>query len=172
MLESNQDFRARDREVFTCSDKERNTFPSRRVNMEPHRRKSFCFGIRLNGFFIQVTGVLAFYYVLTSERSYGFEHPYFFIPDRFTVEGFGRLHGQVAKDLEQVVLNHITDSSGHIVKCPSALDPKILRHGDLHGFDMIFVPNGFEQRVDKTKEDQIVDRSFAQIVVDSIDGTF
>jgi hypothetical protein len=82
----------------------------------------------------------------------------------------GRLHGEVAEDLEEVILDHIANCTRHIVKSTSALDPKILRHGDLDGFNVFPVPNRLKQGVDKSEKYQVVDRPFAKVVVDSIHG--
>src|SRR2546430_11217006 len=44
-------------------------------------------------------------------------------------------------DLKHVVLDHIPDCSGGIVKLPSSFNTELFRHGDLHALNIIPVPD-------------------------------
>src|SRR5262245_6081003 len=68
-----------------------------------------------------------------------------------------------------MVLNHVADGTGLIIERPTALNPEILRHGDLYALDLIAVPERFEERVLEAEEHHVMHRSFSQIMIDAED---
>ena len=71
-----------------------------------------------------------------------------------------------------MVLHHVADRAGLIVKSPAALNSEILRHRDLHVFDVGAVQQRLEERVCEPRKEHAVHRPFAQVVVDAEDGPF
>src|SRR6202000_2559419 len=43
-------------------------------------------------------------------------------------------------------------------------------HGDLHASDVVAVPDGFEERVGETEEEQVLDGFLAEVVIDAENG--
>jgi hypothetical protein len=82
------------------------------------------------------------------------------------------VHGDQAKQLQQVVLDHVAQLAGLVEVAPAAFDTDLFGHGDLHVGDGVLVPLGFEQAVGETQGDQVLHRLFAQVVVDAIDAVF
>jgi hypothetical protein len=79
-----------------------------------------------------------------------------------------RVHGDQAEQLQQVVLDHVTQLAGLVEVTPTAFDANLLGHGDFHVGDVILVPLGFEQAVGETQGDQVLNGFFAQIMVDAV----
>src|SRR4029077_5936131 len=75
----------------------------------------------------------------------------------------------VGQDLEQMILNHITDSAGFIIKSASAFDSEVFRHRDLHAFDMITVPERLQERVFETEKEHVMYWPLSQVMVDAKD---
>src|SRR5690242_5366992 len=71
-----------------------------------------------------------------------------------------------------MVLDHITDRSGLIVKSAATLYAEILCHRDLNALDAVAVPKSFHKSVGKTEYQHIVDRPFAKVVIDAEDVSF
>src|SRR5216683_1918149 len=66
-----------------------------------------------------------------------------------------------------MVLHHVANGAGLVVKTSSALYAEILCHGDFHTLDVVAVPEGFDKGVGETEGQQVVYRSFAQVVVNA-----
>ncbi len=106
------------------------------------------------------------------DRRDGFEDFFFFVADGFAVVAGGALHGDVAHDLEDVVLDDVADGSGLVVEGTAALDAEVFGHGDLDALDEVAVPEGFEEGVGEAEGDDVVDGAFGEVVVDAEDGGF
>ena len=63
----------------------------------------------------------------------------------------------------------VADRARLIVEGASALHPEVFRHRDLDALDMVAVPERLQQRVRKTKEDHVMHRPLAQVMVDAED---
>src|SRR5450432_350560 len=71
-----------------------------------------------------------------------------------------------------MVFDHIADRPGIVVELPPALNPKLLRHCDLHTLDVIPVPDRFEKAIREAKEQKIENGLFTKVVVDTKDSRF
>ena len=71
-----------------------------------------------------------------------------------------------------MILDHVTDGSCLIVEGAAALYAKVLRHRDLYAFDVIAIPERFQEGVREAKGDHVVDRAFGEVVIDAEDGAF
>src|SRR6266700_2935512 len=68
-----------------------------------------------------------------------------------------------------MVLHHVANGAGLVVKTSAALYAEIFRHGDFHTLDVVAVPKGFDKRVGETEGKQVVNCSLAQVVVNAKD---
>src|SRR5262245_20673247 len=66
-----------------------------------------------------------------------------------------------------MILNHVANGACLVVESSPALNTEILRHGDLYTLDTVAVPERLDKRVREAKDQQVVHRSFPQIVVDA-----
>ena len=46
------------------------------------------------------------------------------------------------------------------------------RHGDLHMINIVVIPDGFEARIGKAEDQHVLDRLFAQVVIDAVELLF
>ena len=68
-----------------------------------------------------------------------------------------------------MVLDHVSQRSHAVVEAASALDAERLREGDLHRFDVVPVPDGFEDLVGEAQVHDVLDRLLPQEVIDAVD---
>src|SRR5215471_1590213 len=66
-----------------------------------------------------------------------------------------------------MILDNITNGSGPIVKCAAALNPKFLRHRNLHTLDVIAIPKWLRERIRKAEVHNVVDWPFPKVMVDA-----
>ena len=71
-----------------------------------------------------------------------------------------------------MVLNDISDSAGLLVERAPTLNAETLGHRDLNRFDVVAVPDGLQEGIGEAKEQEVLDRLLAQVVVDSEDTRF
>src|SRR5208337_3846641 len=69
-----------------------------------------------------------------------------------------------------MILNHVADGADLFIKCAAALDAEILRHRDLHAFDVMPVPERFKHGIAEAEEENVVHGRLAQIMINSEDG--
>ena len=84
----------------------------------------------------------------------------------------GRVHGDQAQQLQQVVLDHVAQLPGLVEVAPAAFDTDLFGNGDLHMGDGILVPLGFEQAVGKPQGNEVLHGLLDQVVVDTVDPAF
>ncbi len=92
----------------------------------------------------------------------------------FAAHGFGfkarrRLHGDEAQQLHHVVLHHIAQRAGLLVKRSAAFDAQRFRRGDLHVVDVVAIPDRLEDAVGEAEDQDVLHRLFAQVVIDAED---
>ncbi len=68
-----------------------------------------------------------------------------------------------------MILDHIAQCAGMVVVLAPMLHPDLFGDGDLHMVDVVPVPYGLEEEVGKTKGQYVLDRLFAQVMVNTID---
>src|SRR3954447_3365819 len=71
-----------------------------------------------------------------------------------------------------MILNHVANGAGLIVKSSSPLDAEVLCHGDLNALDIVAIPERLNKRVREAKDQQVIHRPLAQVMVDSKDISF
>ncbi len=98
------------------------------------------------------------------------QHLDLLVADRLGVEARGRLHRHQREQLQHVVLQHVADRArGVVVAAAAALHADRLGHGDLHEFDVLLVPQRFEEGVAEAEHQQVLHRLLAQVVVDAVE---
>ena len=144
--------------------------PTPGIDFQLERRKGLRLGIRRHARLVAITAELAAHEVLRLERRDGLEHFHLFIANGFAIGADGRLHRQVGQDLEQMILHHVADRAGLIVKCAAALHAEILRHRDLHALDVLAIPERLEHRVGEAEEQHVVDGLLSEVMVNAEDA--
>src|SRR6266481_9981212 len=69
-----------------------------------------------------------------------------------------------------MVLNHVANRARLIVEGASALDPEVLRHGDLDALDLVAIPERLQQGIDETKEYHVMHWPLPKVMVDAENG--
>src|SRR5215472_13563161 len=167
--QADHDLRAGHGQRLAGPNVKRNPLPAPGIDVQLQRGEGFDFRIRRHAFLLQVATKLAADKILRFQWWNSFEDFNLFVPLRLTIGSNRRLHRQVNQDLKQMVLNHVADGAGLIIERPPALNPEILRHGDLYAFDLIAIPERLEERILEAEEHHVMDWSFSQIMVDAKD---
>src|SRR5258708_3564625 len=71
-----------------------------------------------------------------------------------------------------MVLDDIAQGSRLLIKWPAALDAEGFSGGDLDVVDVVAVPDGLEDAVGETEDEDVLDGLFAEVVVDAEDLAF
>ena len=83
-----------------------------------------------------------------------------------------RFHGRDHQQLQQMILEHVADDAGRVVVAGAAADVDFLGHGDLHVVDVVAIPDRLEDRVGEPQHEQVLNRFFAEVVIDAVDLLF
>ena len=67
-----------------------------------------------------------------------------------------------------MVLHHISQSARLFVIGAPVADAEVFAHRDLHVVDVTAIPDRFEDAVGKTEDHDVLDRLFAEIMVDPV----
>src|SRR6266700_8015719 len=68
-----------------------------------------------------------------------------------------------------MVLHHVANGAGLVVKPSAALYAAVLCHSDFYALDVVAIPKSFDKSVGETEGQQVVNRSLAKIVVNAKD---
>src|SRR5581483_2573581 len=129
-------------------------------------------GSRCDSFLFFVSIELAPNQMLWIQRWNRAEYFDLFIADGVAMQPSGRLHGQKSYNLKHVVLDHIADGLGGVVKLTTPLDAELFSHRDLHTLDEIPIPDRLQKTIGEAKEQKIQDCFFTEVVVDPKDSRF
>src|SRR5689334_8514405 len=66
-----------------------------------------------------------------------------------------------------MVLNDIPDGARLVIKGAAALNAEILRHGDLNTLDIVAVPERLEKRIGEPEVQDILNRTLAEVMIDT-----
>ncbi len=87
----------------------------------------------------------------------------------FGGEVHGRLHRDVAEQLQHVVLDQVAQRPGVVVVAGAGADADVLGGGELHVVDVVAVPQRLEQPVGEAERQHVLDGLLAEVVVDAED---
>ena len=71
-----------------------------------------------------------------------------------------------------MVLDDVANGASLIVESAASLHTEVFRHGDLHAFDVVSIPERLHERVGEPENHHVVHRPLAQVVVDAKDSGF
>ena len=80
-----------------------------------------------------------------------------------------RLDGHQRHDLQQVALDHVPQGAGAVVVAGAALQGEVLVEDDLHLFDVLPVPDRFQEGVREAQAQDVQHRRLAQEMVHPVD---
>ncbi len=86
-----------------------------------------------------------------------------------SLNGSGRLNRHQGHDLQQVALDHVPERAGGIVVAGAAFQGEVLVKDDLHLFDVVPVPDRFQECVREAEAQDVEHRRLAQEVVHPVD---
>ncbi len=109
---------------------------------------------------------------LRSKRTDRLQNFDFFVAHSGGIEGCRRFHGHQRSQLQDMALNHVTGCARGFVERRTLLDAQSFRCGDLNVIHIVAVPQRLENAVAKTEHHQVLDRVFAQVVVDAVNLRF
>ena len=90
-----------------------------------------------------------------------------FIADRLRVERDRRLHRGEREELHRMILDHVAQAAALFIIAGARAHAAVLRHGDLHAFDEIPVPQRLEDRVREPLDEEILHRLLPEVMVDA-----
>src|SRR5262249_46387570 len=132
----------------------------------------FSFRVRTDSIFGTVATVLS-----ADRRSFHFtathygqrtKHLYLFVSDSFRFKRSGRLHRRETEQLQSMVLNDVAQRSGRVViGAASAFHTNALGYCDANVVDMCAVKDRLEDRIAEPKCKDVLNRLFAEIVIDA-----
>ena len=163
------------------ADIKRHTGPAPVFNFAAQRHKGFASAVGLHTGFAAVaghfpaidaaSGVLAANCMLAQGlRCPGFEraqHLAFFIANRVCCGIDRRLHANGAQQLQGMVLHHVAQSAGGVIKRAALFYAKLFGNRDLDIGNMFAPPERLEQCVAKAQRKQVLHRRFAQVMVNA-----
>ena len=105
-------------------------------------------------------------------RTGGVEHVHLLVANLVGLEGDHRLHRHQTEQLHQVILHHVAQRSGVIVITAAVLDAHGFGDGDGHIINVATIPDRLEERIGKTKGQNVLHRFLAEIVINPKDLRF
>src|SRR5207244_12193228 len=117
--------------------------------------------------FLAISPELAEHHVGFLQRRNHAKDLHLLVAERFVVHASRRLHCQEGHHLEQMVLHDVADRAGLLVELYPSLNAETFGHRDLHALHIIAVPDRLKKSIGETKEEQVLDAFFAEIMVDA-----
>uniref|UniRef100_E6PY25 Uncharacterized protein n=1 Tax=mine drainage metagenome TaxID=410659 RepID=E6PY25_9ZZZZ len=169
-------------EALASAEIKRHTGPAPVVDFEAHSGKGLGAGLGVDAILFTVAldhdavdparPVLSADGMLDADSWNGLPRLEFFAAHAFGFEGDGRLHGDEAEQLHDVVLDDITQRAGFLVKRTAAFDAEGFRSGDLYVVDVVAIPDWLEDAVAEAEDEDVLDGFLAEIVIDAEDLFF
>src|SRR5882724_5310863 len=76
------------------------------------------------------------------------------------------LHRDQSEDFHRVILQYIAERPGPFIKWPPSLDTHSFRERKLHPLNVVPIPERLEDSIAETKEENVLHRFFAEVVID------
>src|SRR5438270_13772705 len=94
------------------------------------------------------------------------------IADTVGLKRYRRLHGGETQPLHHVIRNHVPQCPGIVKVSPALFHPDSFRVSDLNMIDIATVPDWLKNGIVESKDQDILYRLFAEIMVNAIDLAF
>ena len=121
---------------------------------------------------LPIAVVLPAYQGVGRQRLHGPKHAGLGAVDgRETLEG-RRLHRQQGDDLEQMILDHVTQATGAFIEAAALADPECFGQRHLHTRDVVAVPDRLEKRIGEAEVQDVHDRILAEVMIDAKNRVF
>src|ERR1700679_2583428 len=160
---------ARHRKILPRTNVKRNAIPPPRINLKLQTSKRLHLRVRRNTLLIQIATELPANQILRLNRRNGLKHLHLLITHRLSIASRRTLHREIAHHLEDMVLNHIANRARLVIKSPTTLNPKVLRHRDLNSLNIVTIPNGFQERIRKAKGHHVMHWPLRKVMIDAKD---
>src|SRR6266446_7539003 len=174
------------RKAFPDTHVNRYIGPAPVVDEQAQCHKSFCLGIRLHVWFLTITGnrlaidrtlgVLATHNVRSDltlrETAKGSDDFDFFVTNTIRAQVHRRLHCDKTKKLEQMVLHHVAQGAGALVKTGATFNSQSFGGRDLDVIDVMRIPKRRENRVRESQDQNVLRGFFSQKMIDSVSLLF
>ncbi len=99
------------------------------------------------------------------------EHLHLLVAEGLRIKRGGWLHCNEREELQEVVLQDVTERARLFVECATPLDADRLCHGDLNVVDVSTVPDWLKDQVAEAEDQDVANGLFSEIVVDAVDLT-
>src|SRR6185437_3431941 len=172
--------------IFSGSEEEGNALPAIVVDEEFGGDQGLGVGIFGDLLFVAIggpvlamdltSGILSAYNVLEdlfgSERTDTLKHFHLLVTNGLGLVLLGAIHGDDTKELEQVVLDHVSERAAAIVITAAFANADLFGNADLDMIDAFVVPQRLEHIIGKTEGHEVLDHLLAEVVVDVVDLFF
>src|SRR5665213_152203 len=122
--------------------------------------------MRSDVFLVSIAVELAAHSVVRIDGPHGSKSSLLFGPQAIRVAADRRPHCEQRNDLQHMVLHHIADHTHLFVETSPALYAQSFGHCNLYALDVVAVPYRLQKRVRKAEVEQILDRFFAEVMID------
>ena len=102
----------------------------------------------------------------------GAEHLHLLVAEGLRIKRGGWLHCNECEELEEVVLQDVTERPRLFVECATPLNADRLSHSDLDVVNVSAVPDWLKDQVAEAEDQDVANGLFPEIVVDAVDLTF
>ena len=93
----------------------------------------------------------------------------FLVAERRGFEAVWWLHGDQREQLQKMVLEHVAEDPGAVVIAASLAHVHVFGRRNLHVAHVIAIPDRLENGVGKSKDEDVLNRLFAQVMVNTVD---
>src|SRR5690348_2970666 len=183
LLEPDRDLRRLPREPFAASQINRHPAPPPVIDKQPQREIRLRHRLRIHAWFLAIAWhifsidlprpILSAHDIrqcrLARERPNALQNLDLLVAHCRRVKFRRRLHRNQRRQLQHVALDHVPQCARVLVKCRSPLDAQRLSGRNLHVIDIIPIPQRLKNAVAETKNQHILHRLFAEIVIDAVD---
>src|SRR6266404_2749675 len=154
----------------------RNSGPSPVCNFKPDLGERFCAGFRTDAIFLAIADNLLSFDrprpILSADRVFqwngcnGVPDFQLFRPYGFCLKRFRWFHRDQSEDFHRVILQYVAERPGLFIEWPPSLDTDGFRERKLYPVNVVPIPDRLEDSIAETKEENVLHRLFAEIVID------
>ena len=181
-FEMNHNFGHLGRHLLSGTDIKRHSLPTPVIHIQTHRHVGICTGIRTNILFFTITDTVITSNILSadniitdiliSQRTKGLVDLDHLVTETILVKLGRWFHGSNSKQLHQMVLYHIAQSSRPVIISSASTYTHIFHRSDFYIIYIVTIPYRFVNSTSKTGHHNILHRFLAQKMIDAVDILF